>query len=217
MLSEVLTAGLEAYGIGPKIREMRRKKGLGLAQLGAHTGLSPGMLSKIERGQLFPTLPTLLRIAMVFGVGLERFFIEPTDRAMIAVTRKKDRVRLPDRLGAKSPAYYFESLDFPATERAMDAYYAEFAPRAEPPEPHRHPGAELIYVIAGQLLLTIDGEDVLLSEGDSVYFDCAYPHSYRRHGRASCSAVVVVSPEERPAAPRPQAPEDRPDRKGPGG
>jgi hypothetical protein len=34
------------------------------------------MLSKIERGQLFPTLPTLLRIAMVFGVGLEHFFIE---------------------------------------------------------------------------------------------------------------------------------------------
>ena len=43
---------------------------MGLAQLGKHTGLSPGLLSKIERGQLFPTLPTLLRIALVFGEGL---------------------------------------------------------------------------------------------------------------------------------------------------
>ena len=70
MLSDTLTSGLEQYRIGPKIRTLRLKKKLGLVQLGEHTGLSPAMLSKIERGQLFPTLPTLLRIAMVFGVGL---------------------------------------------------------------------------------------------------------------------------------------------------
>ena len=52
-------------------------KKLGLAQLGEHTGLSPALLSKIERGNLFPTLPTLLRIAMVFGVGLEHFSVRP--------------------------------------------------------------------------------------------------------------------------------------------
>ena len=44
-------------------------------QLGEHTGLSAGLLSKIKRGQLIPTLPTLLKIAQVFGVGLENFFI----------------------------------------------------------------------------------------------------------------------------------------------
>jgi transcriptional regulator with XRE-family HTH domain len=59
------------YKIGPKIRALRLNKKLGLLQLGEHTGLSSAMLSKIERGQLFPTLPTLLRIALVFGVGLE--------------------------------------------------------------------------------------------------------------------------------------------------
>ena len=57
MLSETLAAGLEHYKIGPKIRALRLKKKLGLVQLGEHTGLSPGMLSKIERGALFPTLP----------------------------------------------------------------------------------------------------------------------------------------------------------------
>jgi transcriptional regulator with XRE-family HTH domain len=80
MLSDTLTAGLEQYRIGPKIRTLRLKKKLGLVQLGEHTGLSPAMLSKIERGQLFPTLPTLLRIAMVFGVGLEHFFVEASER-----------------------------------------------------------------------------------------------------------------------------------------
>ncbi len=47
---------------------------MGLVELGKHTGLSPAMLSKLERGKLFRTLPTLMRIAMVFGVGLEHFF-----------------------------------------------------------------------------------------------------------------------------------------------
>ncbi len=43
---------------------------MGLVELGKHTALSAAMLSKLERGKLFPRLPTLLRIAMVFGVGL---------------------------------------------------------------------------------------------------------------------------------------------------
>ena len=63
MLSPTLREGLKAYAIGPKIRAIRLKKKIGLVELGKHTGLSPAMLSKIERGQLFPTLPTLLRIA----------------------------------------------------------------------------------------------------------------------------------------------------------
>ena len=81
MLSDTLANGLEAYRIGPKIRELRRRKSMGLVHLGEHTGLSSGMLSKIERGQLFPTLPTLLRIALVFGVGLDHFFVEAEKRS----------------------------------------------------------------------------------------------------------------------------------------
>src|SRR3954454_21405550 len=113
MLSDTLVAGLAYYAIGPKIRALRQKKRLGLVQLGEHTGLSPGMLSKIERGQLFPTLPTLLKIAMVFGFGLEHFFVDAKDRPTLAVVRKKDRLRLPDRPGAENPSFFFESLDFP--------------------------------------------------------------------------------------------------------
>jgi Predicted transcriptional regulators len=62
VLSDTLTTELESYEIGPRIRRLRLKKSLGLVQLGQHTGLSPAMLSKIERGQMFPTLPTLVRM-----------------------------------------------------------------------------------------------------------------------------------------------------------
>ncbi len=197
MLSETLAAGLESYQIGPKIRALRLKKNLGLVQLGGHTGLSSGMLSKIERGQLFPTLPTLLKIALVFGVGLDHFFVDQGEKPTLAVVRKKDRLRLPDRPGEGSPSYFFESLDFPVTDRKMEAYYAEFEGKPEPTEPHKHKGAEIIYLIRGQLTVSIEGEDTTLCEGDSMYFDSGHEHSYRREGRGACSAIVVVTPERR--------------------
>ena len=194
MLSETLTAGLEHYRIGPKIRALRLNKKLGLVQLGEHTGLSPAMLSKIERGQLFPTLPTLLRIALVFGVGLEHFFIETEERPAVSVVRRGERLRLPDRPGDEPPAYFFESLDFPVTDRRMESFHAEFPVRSTASKPHQHGSAEFIYVMEGQLVVTVDGTDFILDEGDAMYFDSSAPHSYRRESRAFCTAIVVVAP-----------------------
>ena len=116
MLSETLTDGLKRYEIGSRIRTLRLGKKLGLVQLGEHTGLSAALLSKIERGNLFPTLPTLLRIAMVFGVGLDYFFVESDDNPIVQITRKDERVRLPNR-PAEPPSYFFESLNFDVKDR----------------------------------------------------------------------------------------------------
>jgi transcriptional regulator with XRE-family HTH domain len=51
MLSETLADGLKTYAIGEKIRALRLRKKMGLVELGQHTGLSPALLSKIERGK----------------------------------------------------------------------------------------------------------------------------------------------------------------------
>src|SRR6187399_2429981 len=104
MLSKTLQDGLNDYRIGATIRTLRLKKKIGLVELGKHTGLSPALLSKVERGRLFPALPTLLRIALVFGVGLEFFFAGARENPLVAVVRKDQRVRLPDRPGARVAA-----------------------------------------------------------------------------------------------------------------
>jgi quercetin dioxygenase-like cupin family protein len=129
----------------------------------------------------------------VFGVGLEHFFVDE-ERPTVAVVRKSDRIRLPDRPGEASPAYFFESLDFPVTGRKMEAYYAEFPANARPAPPHSHPGAEVIYVLRGALAVEVAGATTVLDEGDAMYFDSGVSHSYGRHGRAACSAIVVVAP-----------------------
>ena len=194
MLSDTLQHGLQAYRIGDKLRALRLKKKMGLVELGRHTGLSPGLLSKIERGRLFPTLPTLLRIALVFSVGLEFFFAGARERPLVAVMRKAERVRLPERQNARTVAYEFESLDFRATERRFNSYYAEFRPiDAAAVQPHSHPGAEFLYVLQGTLAVHIGSEEHALAAGDSIYFDSTQPHGYRRRAGRMCSALVITS------------------------
>ena len=191
VLSETLQKGLDQYAIGPKLRGMRLKKKMGLVELGQHSGLSPALLSKIERGRLVPTLPTLLRIALVFSVGLEHFFTEPTRRPTLALVRRAERKRFPDRMGNDEPAYFFESLDFPALERTMNAYYVEFEDRES--RPHQHQGEEFLYVIEGSVIVTAGDAAHTLGEGDAMYFDASVPHWYRKTGRKHARAVVVTS------------------------
>lgn len=192
-ISETLASGLEEYRIGPKIRTLRHSKKLSLMQLGDHSGLSPGLLSKLERGQLVPTLPTLLRIALVFGVGLEHFFA-PEKRPVVAVVRREDRLRLPDQPGRDIPSYFFESLDFPVTDRLMEAYLAEFPANGPESSPHEHEGAEFAYLLSGRLAIRIGDETMTLDAGDAIYFDSSVAHAYRSDGADGCVAIFVVSP-----------------------
>ena len=194
MLSQTLRGGLDAYGIGPKIRTIRLKKKMGLVELGRHTGLSPAMLSKIERGQLYPTLPTLLRIALVFSVGLDYFFAPERDKPIVGIARHQERLRFPEQPGTKDVAYTFESLDFPAVQRLLNSYFAEFFPiPREKLRSHQHPGAEFIYVLAGTLSVHIGDDEHVLDTRDSIYFDSSVPHAYRRSGGKSCCALVVTT------------------------
>ena len=194
MLSPTLREGLKSYAIGPKIRAIRLKKKMGLVELGRHSSLSPAMLSKIERGQMFPTLPTLLRIALVFSVGLDYFFTMERDKPVVAVARHRERLRFPEKPGARDVAYEFESLDFPAVQRLLNSYHAEFfAVPAEKMRRHQHPGAEFIYVLSGTLTLVVADEEHVLEARDSVYFDSTVPHAYRKSAGKSCSAIVVTT------------------------
>jgi transcriptional regulator with XRE-family HTH domain len=192
MLSATLQKGLSEYAIGAKIRSLRLKKKMGLVELGRHTGLSPGLLSKIERSRLIPTLPTLLRIALVFSVDLEFFFAGAREKPVVAVVRKGQRIRLPERVDGDS-AYRFESLDYAVAERRFNSYYADFLPVSRAAmRLHDHPGVEFIYVLQGTLSVHIGGEQHALRAGDSMYFDSSVPHGYKRDGGRPCGAIVVT-------------------------
>jgi len=153
------------------------------------------LLSKIETGKSLPTLVTLQRIAMVFSVGLDHFFSAEDSRPVRAVVRRAERIRFPDQPASKSLGYWFESLDFPAVNRELSAYLAEFEPAREAGlRLHEHGGVEFVYVIEGSLGLWHDGEEIRLDAGDAIYLDSTHPHGYRRLDGPTCKALVVTVP-----------------------
>ena len=192
MTSPTLARGLRQYEVAAKLRALRLRKKMRLVELGQHTGLSAAMLSRLERGVAFPTLPTLLRIALVFGVGLDHFFTAGSTQKMLGIVRKRDRTRFPERLGGRDVAWEFECLDFTATERRLNAYWVRFHGVTRP-RAHAHDGGEFIHVLRGSLRLTVAGEGHTLEEGDSIYFDASQSHSYARGATRACEAIVVTT------------------------
>ena len=192
---DAVSTGLQRYSIGEKLRTLRLKKNMGLVELSKHTGLSAALLSKLERGKLFPTLPTLLRIAMVYSVGLDYFFTDEHKRRVISIVRKQDRVRFPERPGTQDVPYFFECLDYKANERKLSGYVAEFQEFVnEKQRPHQHPGVELLYLLKGSLTIKIGSDEFLLEAEDAIYFDSAVQHSYHRRGAKGCTGVIVTVP-----------------------
>lgn len=194
MVAQHLKDELDRYHFGDKLRQLRLRRKLGLVELSKHTGLSPALLSKLEHGKLYPTLPTLSRIALVFSVGLEHFFTDERQKHLFALARRKERLKFPEAPGLDNFAFNFESLDYPATDRKFNSYLADF--RAVPQgkmRVHQHRGVEFIYVLRGRLALKIGLDTEYLEAGDSLYFDSQLPHGYSRTGAKPCSALVVTA------------------------
>lgn len=192
---ETIRRALSAYDIGRKLKQLRLRKKIALVDLGKHTGLSASMLSQLENGKLIPTLPTLARIAMVFDIGVDHFFLDRRRKRTFAITRNNERIRFPERPDAPRPSYFFECLAFAAQDKNMQAYLAEFPKRAESEvQEHFHDGAELVHVLEGAIELRYQDEIHTLRAGDSVYFDSAEPHSYCGVSKTASRAIIVTVP-----------------------
>jgi transcriptional regulator with XRE-family HTH domain len=191
---DFLRLELRHYMIGQKLKALRLRRSMGLLQLGQRTGLSPALLSKIETGKLVPTVPTLLRVAMVFDVPLEHFFRNEHRHRVISITRKDEWKCNRSKSLAPDHGCELTSLDLGPGERKFQTYYAEF-----PASPdggarlHLHQGFEFIHVLTGSLRLIIGGDEMVLHCGDSIYFDSGLQHAYSRVSDEPCTALMVLA------------------------
>jgi quercetin dioxygenase-like cupin family protein len=129
---------------------------------------------------------------MVFSVDLDYFFADHRKHRALAIVRRVDRLRFPEEPGRRDPAFHFESLTFPVAEPKCQAYLATFHPVGDgKARPHQHAGVEVVYVLSGELGVTVEAAEHVLEMGDAIYFDASVPHSYRRAGRTTCSALVI--------------------------
>jgi transcriptional regulator with XRE-family HTH domain len=197
-LSEAIDQSIVRYRLGEKLRRLRLRRKISLVELGKQTGLSPSMLSQLENGKLIPTLPTLTRIAMVFGEGLDFFFTSEDRVRSFFIVRARERQRFAENAEVKDPSVFFQQLVFSARQGAFQPNVAEFPASPVHSGSHFHQGNEFLYLISGRLEIRTATEMHVLEAGDACYFDCSSAHSYRCASGGKATAIVVTahSPSE---------------------
>jgi transcriptional regulator with XRE-family HTH domain len=184
----IVDALIEAKGIGQKIRRLRLKRSMGLAELGKEVGLSASFLSQLENGRVIPTLRNLSRIALVFKKELSYFFRDENDK-VFRVSRGKDRIRL-----VVGEFLLSDSMSVLVPDRHIVPCIADFLPGIEGAafHPQIFPGLELVYVIDGSLTLSTGDKTELLQSEDSAWIDGSTSRQYRCHEDKPARALIVT-------------------------
>ena len=184
----IVDALIEAKGIGQKIRRLRLKRSMGLAELGKEVGLSASFLSQLENGRVIPTLRNLSRIALVFKKELSYFFREENDK-VFRISRGKDRIRL-----VVGEFLLSDSMSVLVPDRHIVPCIADFLPGIEGAafHPQIFPGLELVYVIDGSLMLSTGDKTELLQGEDSAWIDGSTSRQYRCHEDKPARALIVT-------------------------
>ncbi|GGQ89375.1 helix-turn-helix domain-containing protein [Kitasatospora griseola] len=165
--------------VGPRLRELRRRRGTTLTAVAEATRISPSTLSRLESGKRRPTLEMLLSLAQAFDVAL--------DDLVGAPPTGDPRVHL-------RPQAVEGMTVVPLTRRRPGGGIQVFkmlispAPRARAPRTHE--GFEWLYVIEGRLRLVLGDRDFVLAPGEAAEFDTRTPHWF---GTADGRAVEVLS------------------------
>jgi len=174
--------------IGTQLRALRTKRGLSLRALAAETGLSPTLLSQVERGVTEPSLSTLRRLADVFGESVASLFDNDTAPA-VWVSRPGERSTLSGPRGLVR----YERLT-PGNGR-MEVLHMVLPPgAATSEEPWAHASIECAYVIAGTLAVEIAGATHQVTAREAITFDSRQPHRYLNPSDEPVEYVVSINP-----------------------
>ncbi len=173
-----------AGAIGGHLRQLRARRRLSLAQVAQAVGISVGFLSALERSQMSGSVGTLRKLARFYKTNILDFF--DASEASKRQVRPSERKVLEAGEGVR-----MELLAWGNT--VMEPHLFRIAPEAGSGDPYTHEGEEFIYVLRGDLEITVDGEEYRLKPGDSFYFESATPHRWKNPGRKetwSCGSTL---------------------------
>lgn len=191
------------FQLGPRLRELRKKRRQTLREVADQVGCSESHLSKIENSRITPSLMTLHRITMVVGTTISTLLSHPKNEERI-ITRRGARpvVRMTDDDG-EGHGFALEELMPDTKLHVLDASIHLLTPGGNSGGTITHEGEELGYVLEGQLELTVDGQTYLLSEGDFFIFRSEHPHSHRNPGQSLTRVIWINTPSGTSSPPVP--------------
>ncbi len=188
--------------LGQKIKELRSDRGMTLEELSHHSGVSQSLLSMIERNRSAPTVRTLERIVKALGTTIAQVYMEMEEDASnrdapkkrVTVLKKTERKQL--LLGPERARAHYELLT-PDYQRRLQFMYIHFPVRKKTgklSEFVSHEGEECGLILEGRLKAVVGDEDIILEEGDCIYFDSAIPHLMENIGNIEVRAFWVNTP-----------------------
>jgi transcriptional regulator with XRE-family HTH domain len=177
--------------VGSRIRALREAMDYSLRDLAERSGVSAPMLSQVERGETSPTLAVAAKIAAGLELTLSQL-LRLDEGVHVAVSRAGAR-RALERGGHR-----FEELTPPLPGQRADVSLHTLqagATTGGPDDPPMHePGSrETAVVLAGTLVLVVDGTRHELNEGDSVTFDADLPHHFENEGAEPTRFLAVIA------------------------
>ena len=174
---------------GPRVRELRRERGLTLEELAGRSGVSRAMISKLERGEKNPTLVVAAKVAEGLGITLSQLMGIEERREVVVVPRERRMVMRDPETGFErqllSPSFGGRGVEFIRNIVPEGSTSGDFPP-------HRRGVEEYVAVEKGYLRAVLGGQEHLLEEGDAVYFEADVTHRFDNAGEGECSYYLVI-------------------------
>jgi DNA-binding transcriptional MerR regulator/quercetin dioxygenase-like cupin family protein len=174
-----------AKAIGIRLRQLRVRGGFSLAQVAKAVGISLGFLSALERSHMSASVGTLRKLARFYKTNIIDFYdtAEPNSHLV-----RPDRRKVLEA----GPGVRMELLAW--GNAVMEPHLFRIAPQAGSGEFYAHVGEEFLYILRGQLQISLEKEEYRLKPGDSFYFESALPHSWKNPGRTETVILWVNTP-----------------------
>lgn len=177
--------------LGERIRDLRKRRKMTLAQLADSAGLSTGYISQIERNLAYPSIPALVGIARSLGVTVQWFFAGasrvPQDEHGYVV-RRGNRLKIHYEQGI------VDELLTPKMSLQVELIYTNLPPGSESAESYSHTGDGVGFVLSGELEIWVGERRFHLHEGDSCSYSAGEPHRYRNPGQRDAVVLWAISP-----------------------
>lgn len=174
--------------VGERIRQRRKELGYSLRALGARTNLTASFLSQVENSQCSPSLSSLQRIAIALEVPMFAF-LEGTQPPS-PVIRAHERPKL-DTCDAEI-CYELLSRDLNGQMMAVMINIQPGGRRIA--ERLSKPTDEIMYVLSGQLSITVEDETYILNPGDSISYQGRSLREFAAAGQEETRVVCCVTP-----------------------
>ena len=177
--------------LGDRIRGLRKRRRMTLAQLAESATLSTGYISQIERNLAYPSIPALVNIARSLGVTVQWFFAgaSPVPREEHGyVVRSGNRLKIQYERGI------IDELLTPKLSLRVEMIYTRLPPGTESAESYTHDGDGVGFVVSGELDMWVGERHFRLYEGDSCSYSSGEPHRYRNPGEREAVVIWAISP-----------------------